>query len=318
MPNLRPLIIAVFLAGAARAADAEDGGWRSLLGGADLAGWTSAAGQQPGRGWFVEDGALVRKEPAGDLWTRDRFGDFVLDLEFWTTGNSGVFIRTDKPTDNVETGLEIQIERPVWWAPGKHSCGALYDGLAPTKEASKKDGWNHLVITARGPKITVLMNDEPIIDADLDRWTEAGKNPDGTTNKFHTALKDFKREGPIGLQHHGAVVQFRNIMIKLDSESGKRVATAEGRKKQPTAAGSDRIPNKCAPGCAAFSSLATLSGALAVDGANAVVSNGRSRTAKFRDGALVPAVGLSSANIRPGRFHRCLRERYSPLFRRLE
>jgi len=216
----------------------------------------------------------------------------VLDLEFETTGKSGVFIRTDKPTDNLETELEIQIERPAWWAPGKHSCGALYDALAPTKEASRKDGWNHLVITARGPN--------------------------GTTNKFHTALKDFKREGPIGLQHHGAVVQFRNIMIKLDSESGKRVATAEGRKKQPTAAGSDRIPNKCAPGCAAFSSLATLSGALAVDGANAVVSNGRSRTAKFRDGALVPAVGLSSANIRPGRFHRCLRERYSPLFRRLE
>ena len=221
MPRLCILVLAVFLIAAAEAADPKEGGWRPLFDGTDLAAWTSAAGQQPGKGWVVEDGALVRKEPAGDLWTGVRFGDFVLDLEFQTTGNSGVFIRTDKPTDNVQTGLEVQIEQPAK-APGKHSCGALYDLLAPTKEASKKDGWNHLVITARGPKITVAMNDEPIIDADLDRWTEAGKNPDGTKNKFHTALKDFKRDGHIGLQDHGAVVKFRNIKIKLlDSESGK-------------------------------------------------------------------------------------------------
>jgi hypothetical protein len=221
MPRLCILVLAVFLIAAAGAADPKEGGWRPLFDGTDLAAWTSAAGQQPGKGWVVEDGALVRKEPAGDLWTGVRFGDFVLDLEFQTTGNSGVFLRTDKPTDNVQTGLEVQIEQPAK-APGKHSCGALYDLLAPTKEASKKDGWNHLVITARGPKITVAMNDEPIIDADLDRWTEAGKNPDGTKNKFHTALKDFKRDGHIGLQDHGAVVKFRNIKIKLlDSESGK-------------------------------------------------------------------------------------------------
>jgi Domain of Unknown Function (DUF1080) len=221
MPRLCILVVAVFLA-ATGTADPKEGGWRPLFDGTDLAGWTSATGQQPGKGWIVDDGALVRKEPAGDLWTRDRFGDFILDLEFQTTGNSGVFIRTDKPTDNAQTGLEIQIEQPASFFPDKHSCGALYDALAPTKEASKKDGWNHLVITARGPRITVVMNDEPIIDADLDRWTEAGKNPDGTKNKLNTALKDFKREGHIGLQDHGAVVNFRNIKIRpLDSESAK-------------------------------------------------------------------------------------------------
>jgi hypothetical protein len=220
MPGFRTFILAVFLAAAARAAEPREGGWRPLFNGADLAGWASAAGREPGKGWVVEDGAIVRKGPAGDLWTKERFGDFILDVEFETTGNSGVFIRTDKPTDNVETGLEIQIERPAW-AASKHSCGALYDALAPTKEASTS-GWNHLVITARGSKITVVMNDEPIIDADLDRWTKAGKNPDGSKNKFHTALKDFKREGHIGLQDHGALVKFREVRIKpLDGESGK-------------------------------------------------------------------------------------------------
>ncbi len=90
---------------------------------------------------------MVRKRQAGDIWTKDRFGDFVLDLEFKTTGNSGVFIRTDQPTDNVQTGIEIQVDNPSDQL-GKHICGAVYDCLAPSKNAAKKDEWNRMVITA--------------------------------------------------------------------------------------------------------------------------------------------------------------------------
>ena len=38
---------------------------------------------------------------------------------------------------------------------------------------------------------------------DLNHWTEPRKNPDGTDNKFAKAIKDFKREGHIGIQDHG-------------------------------------------------------------------------------------------------------------------
>ncbi len=196
----------------AAAASSADG-WRDLFNGKDFGGWQNAAGGPPGKGWVIDGGAMVRTRPAGDVWTKQRFGDFVLDIEFKTEGNSGIFIRTGDPKDCVQTGLEIQVYTPAA-RPSRGSCGALYDAVAPTKEASKKGQWNRAVITAQGSRITVVMNGEPIVDADLDRWTEPHKNPDGSKNKYNKALKDFPREGHIGLQDHGANVAYRNIKIK--------------------------------------------------------------------------------------------------------
>ena len=194
---------------AANAADQQ--GWIALFNGKNLEGWTDASGRKPGDGWVIEDNALVRKTKAGDIWTKQRYGDFVLELEFKTQGNSGVFIRTDNPKDNVQTGIEIQVDKPR--NPGKHSVGAVYDLQAPSKNAAS-DGWNKMVITARGGVLQVQLNGEQITDMNLDRWTEPGLNPDGTKNKFKTALKNFKREGHIGFQDHGAEVAYRNIRLK--------------------------------------------------------------------------------------------------------
>ena len=191
---------------------ADDKAGRQLFNGKDLTGWQNASGGKPGAGWVVEDGAMVRNSGAGDVWTKDRFGDFILDVEFKTQGNSGIFIRTDNPRDCVQTGIEIQVDRPRQ-NPSKHTCGAAYDLLAPSKNMAK-DGWNRAVIKAVDNKITIQLNGEQIIDMDLNRWTESRKNPDGSGNKFRTALKDFKREGHIGLQDHGAVVAYRNIKIQ--------------------------------------------------------------------------------------------------------
>jgi hypothetical protein len=204
-----PLSLLVAAVGHAHAADER--GWITLFNGKNLEGWTNPAGQKPSDGWTIQDGALVRKTKAGDIWTKQRYGDFVLELEFQTQGNSGVFIRTDNPRDNVQTGIEIQVDKPR--APGKHSVGAVYDLQSPSKNAAK-DGWNKMVITARGSLLQVQLNGEQIIDMNLDRWSEPGLNPDGTKNKFKTALKDFKREGHIGFQDHNNEVAFRNIRIK--------------------------------------------------------------------------------------------------------
>jgi len=79
---------------------------------------------------------------------------------------------------------------------------------------TKAGEWNHAVITAIDNRLTVEMNGEKIIDTDLNLWSTAGKNPDGTPNKYRTALKDFKREGHIGFQDHGAGVAYRNVKLK--------------------------------------------------------------------------------------------------------
>jgi len=71
-----------------------------------------------------------------------------------------------------------------------------------------------LFITCDNAKITVNLNGSVVSQADLDRWTETGKNPDGSKNKFPRPLKDFARTGYIGLQDHGQPVWFRNIRIK--------------------------------------------------------------------------------------------------------
>jgi hypothetical protein len=197
----------------------EGGGWTVLLDGKNLDAFRYKQG-----GWHIDDeGAVAWRKKAGYLWTKERFGDFVLDLEFKVSKgcNSGIFIRTANLRKIVQTGIEVQIldshgKKNV----GQHDCGAIYDCLAPSANAVKKPlEWNHITIAAKDNIIQVTLNGTQIIDMDLDKWDTAKKNPDGSKNKFRTPLKDFKREGHIGFQDHGKPVWFRNIRIKvLDEE----------------------------------------------------------------------------------------------------
>ncbi len=174
--------------------------------------------------WAIGDDGVLAPTPKGhgDIWTKERYGDFILELDFKVPerGNSGVFIRGDKPLgDWINTTIEIQIHATT--DGSKHGqCGSVFDCLPPSKDATKKPGeWNHYVITCLDNKIYVNLNGEDIIDMDLDFWTEAGRNPPppegpGTRNKFRYAYKDMARVGHIGFQYHGNPVWFRNLKIK--------------------------------------------------------------------------------------------------------
>lgn len=194
------------------AADHPDtSSWKDLFA-TDLSNAVDASG------WQFDGKELVAKNH-DTLWTKDSYGDFVLDLEFKVAkeSNSGVFLRSGD-IKNVLAALEIQVHES---ADGSKygMLGAIYDAMPPSKAVGKPVGeWNRYTITCQGPKVTVMLNGETIIDANLDNWPEAGKNPDGTPNKFKKALKDYARSGPIGLQGlHGkaqAPVWYRNLKIK--------------------------------------------------------------------------------------------------------
>jgi hypothetical protein len=184
-------------------------GWKPLLND-DL----SNAQLKPGS-WTLEKDVLAR-QGGGYIWTKERFGDFILDLEFKVVkgANSGVFIRTGNLRQLVQNSIEVQIHDTKDGAD-HGECGAIYNCLSPSKTVTKPVGqWNHMTIKAMGPMIYVVMNGEQIINMNVDKWDTPRKNPQGTPNKFSKAIKDMPREGFIGFQDHGQPVWYRHVRIK--------------------------------------------------------------------------------------------------------
>ena len=193
---------------------ADKGKAISLFNGKDLSNWTP----KKAGAWEVKDGLLQPSaKPGGYIWADGSYENFELELEFKMSKrcNSGVFFRTD-PNNPVQGGFEIQILDSHGRAKvGKHDCGALYDAQSPSSNPTKPAGeWNQIKLTVNGASVKVVLNGKQVVDADLDQWTTPRKNPDGSRNKFRTALKDLPRAGSIGLQYHGQPVWFKNLKLK--------------------------------------------------------------------------------------------------------
>jgi len=188
-------------------------GWTLLFDGKSPEGWVNL---KPAN---IEEGCINPNKSGNYVtFSKERYANFVLACDFKVSKgcNSGIFIRTDNPKDPVQTGIEIQVfDSAGKEKPSKHDCGAIYDLVAPTKNPMKPAGeWNHMEITCDKNKIKVELNGEAIAEMDLDQWTEAGKGPDGSKNKFSKALKDFAREGQLGFQDHGQPCWYKNIKLK--------------------------------------------------------------------------------------------------------
>jgi Domain of Unknown Function (DUF1080) len=143
--------------------------------------------------------------------------DFVLELGYKLSKgcNSGVFLRTSDLKNPVNTGIEVALDDTT--GHGLHDSGALYDLVAPTENAQKPAGeWNHMTITALGPKITVVLNGKQVSTINLDEWKERGKRPDGSSHKFgDVTIGKLPRIGYFGFQDHGSDCWFKNVKIKV-------------------------------------------------------------------------------------------------------
>jgi len=224
--------------GVARAV--ASGGWQDLLGGRGLSGWSSEASSTPG--WFItgevraglEAGqAVLHAQPgpgpvlvnairgaAGNLVSRERFGDHEIHLEFLVPkySNSGVYVH----------GLyEIQIKDSFGISePSSHDCGAVYQrwiegrgvgGRPPSVNASRPAGeWQSFDIRFQAPRfdaggrktanarfLEVVHNGLRIhTDVELDGPTRAAMElPEASTN-------------PLMLQGDHGPVAFRSIRVR--------------------------------------------------------------------------------------------------------
>jgi len=173
-------------------------------------GWYEKHGwNHYGPGYFELDnktGILKSQGGMGLFWySRKKFKDFILEVDYKCSDpetNSGLFLRVpDVPTsdDYIYHSFEIQIYDA---GQGIHQTGAVYDAQAPSAAAFRPAGeWNHMKISFIGEQIKVELNGQEVIN-----WRA---EPRGK-------VKDFAREGYIGLQNHDSrsPVYFKNIYIK--------------------------------------------------------------------------------------------------------
>lgn len=170
-------------------ADVADG-WIALFDGESLFGWRAEGNVD----WQVVDGTIQATQGEVSLLrTTTEFDDYELKLDFRATSetNSGVFLRTSpKPRNATDDCYELNIaSNPRQPFP----TGSLVQREV-AEALSHPDGqWHTFHVTVDGNRISVKLNDKPILDYQ-------------DTNPL--------RRGFIGLQSNSGPISFRNIRLK--------------------------------------------------------------------------------------------------------
>ena len=205
----------------------ENADWIMLFDGTSLENWRGYLQDDIYPEWTIEDGALAftpGKEGHMDIITKDTFTNFILSLEWKISeaGNSGIFFGVHEDESLGEpwkTGREIQVldneKHPdAKIGAGTHTAAALYDLIAPPKDATKPVGeWNTCVIevdhTANLAKVSLN-------DIELYTFPLSGKEWDDmvANSKFKDYPYGKYKTGHISLQDHDDKVWYRNIKIK--------------------------------------------------------------------------------------------------------
>ena len=189
----------------------DDEGFESLFNGRNLDGWVGEV-----NGYETRFGKIVsRKGEGGNIYTEKDYGNFVLRLEFKLTpgANNGLGIHAPFPSHVAYGGIELQIldntaEKYKDIHPYQFH-GSVY-GVVPAKRGflAPVGEWNRQEVIVQGHHVTVILNGETIVDADLTEFIENG-TPDG---KEHPGLK--LNTGRIAFCGHNDVIEVRHIRVK--------------------------------------------------------------------------------------------------------
>src|SRR5262245_38944423 len=167
----------------------KPGEWTTLLEGTSMKGGDVVGNAN----WSVAEGSVQASMGTGFLVTPTSYTDFQITADFWVTddANSGVFIRCDDPkTINAMNAYEVNIfdKRP----DQSYRTGAIVDVAKPASVVMTGGKWNTIDISAKGTKLTVLINGMKMVD-----------------------VNDTKHaKGPIALQYGAGTVKFRNVRVR--------------------------------------------------------------------------------------------------------
>ena len=206
--------------------DEARAGYEVLFDGTDLSKWTGDT-----TGYTPVNGTIYVTAGYGDtrnLYTKKEYRDFILRFEFCFDRpgvNNGVGIRTPMGKDAAYWGMcECQIldhDDPIYKNLKEYQVHGSAYGIVPAKRIVHKPSgtWNFEEIKVVGDRITVTLNGEVILDANL-REACQGHNvsPDGgkynpytADHKNHPGM--FNEKGHVGFLGHGAGIKFRNVRI---------------------------------------------------------------------------------------------------------
>lgn len=164
-----------------------------LFNGKDLENWEADGENQ----WKIENGVLINPKAGANIFTKEKYDDFKLHLEFrYPEGsNSGVYLRGR---------YEVQIMDSKTDHPTTVDFGGVYGFIAPSEIPSKGPGeWQIYEITLTGRMVTLIANGKKII---------CNQEIPGITGG---AIDSKEGEpGPILIQGDHGPVEFRRIAIQ--------------------------------------------------------------------------------------------------------
>jgi hypothetical protein len=168
--------------------------------------------------WKAVDGVLTFDGKGRSLCTIKDYGDFemLVDWKILKGGDSGIYLRGSPQVqiwDIANKGVGAEV-----------GSGGLYNNQKnpskPSKVADKPVGeWNTFRIIMIGPRVTVMLNDELVVDNVI-------------MENYWERDKPIYPIGQIELQNHGNFLYFRNIYIReIPREKGTNQLTAEEKKE---------------------------------------------------------------------------------------